>query len=93
MTGVSHILGEMAKALSEGRKEFSSHAPRIEMLSIPTDKIREVIGSGGKTIRSIVEESGAKIDINDDGTVKIASRRSGKDRDRQEEDLGHHLGA
>ena len=71
--GRMHILGEMAKALSEGRKEFSSHAPRIEMLSIPTDKIREVIGSGGKTIRSIVEESGAKIDINDDGTVKIAS--------------------
>ncbi|MEM9724806.1 MAG: polyribonucleotide nucleotidyltransferase [Pseudomonadota bacterium] len=71
--GRKHILGEMAKALSEGRKEFSSHAPRIEMLSIPTDKIREVIGSGGKTIRSIVEESGAKIDINDDGTVKIAS--------------------
>ncbi len=71
--GRLHILGEMSKALTEGRKEFSAHAPRIEMLTIPTDKIREVIGSGGKTIRAIVEESGAKIDINDDGTVKIAS--------------------
>ncbi|MEO1328097.1 MAG: polyribonucleotide nucleotidyltransferase [Pseudomonadota bacterium] len=71
--GRLHILDEMAKALKEGRKEFSAHAPRIEMITIPTDKIREVIGSGGKTIRSIVEESGAKVDINDDGTVKIAS--------------------
>ncbi|MCI4665655.1 MAG: polyribonucleotide nucleotidyltransferase [Neomegalonema sp.] len=71
--GRTHILHEMANALTEGRKEFSAHAPRIEMITIPTDKIREVIGSGGKTIRSIVEESGAKIDINDDGTVKIAS--------------------
>ncbi len=71
--GRMHILSEMGKALAEGRKEFSAHAPRIEMLQIPTDKIREVIGSGGKTIRSIVEESGAKVDINDDGTVKIAS--------------------
>ena len=71
--GRDHILGEMAKALTEGRKEFSAHAPRIEMIQIPTDKIREVIGSGGKTIRAIVEESGAKVDISDDGTVKIAS--------------------
>ncbi len=71
--GRMHILEEMAKALKEGRKEFSAHAPRIEMITIPTDKIREVIGSGGKTIRAIVEESGAKVDINDDGTVKIAS--------------------
>ena len=76
--GRNHILEEMSKALTEGRKEFSAHAPRIEMLTIPTDKIREVIGSGGKTIRSIVEESGAKIDINDDGTVKIASPDSEK---------------
>ncbi|MEM9959306.1 MAG: polyribonucleotide nucleotidyltransferase [Pseudomonadota bacterium] len=71
--GRDHILGEMAKALTEGRKEFSAHSPRIEMIQIPTDKIREVIGSGGKTIRAIVEESGAKVDISDDGTVKIAS--------------------
>jgi polyribonucleotide nucleotidyltransferase len=71
--GRMHILGEMSKALSEGRKEFSAHAPRIETMTIPTDKIREVIGSGGKVIREIVEVSGAKVDINDDGTIKIAS--------------------
>ena len=71
--GRLHILGEMAKALSEGRREFSAHAPRIETMTIPTDKIREVIGSGGKVIREIVETSGAKVDINDDGTIKIAS--------------------
>jgi polyribonucleotide nucleotidyltransferase len=68
-----HILGEMGKALSEGRAEFSAHAPRIETMTIDTDKIREVIGSGGKVIRGIVEESGAKVDINDDGVIKIAS--------------------
>ncbi|MEM6663649.1 MAG: polyribonucleotide nucleotidyltransferase, partial [Pseudomonadota bacterium] len=71
--GRMHILGEMAKALSEGRQEFSAHAPRIETMQINPDKIREVIGSGGKVIRSIVEESGAKVDINDDGVIKIAS--------------------
>jgi len=71
--GRMHILGEMSKALSEGRKEFSAHAPRIETMTIPTDKIREVIGSGGKVIREIVEVSGAKVDINDDGVIKIAS--------------------
>jgi len=71
--GRMHILGEMATALAEGRKEFSAHAPRIETMQIPTDKIREVIGSGGKVIREIVEVSGAKVDISDDGTVKIAS--------------------
>jgi len=68
-----HILGEMAKALTEGRTEFSAHAPRIETIQINTDKIREVIGSGGKVIRGIVEESGAKVDINDEGLIKIAS--------------------
>ncbi|MEM6905537.1 MAG: polyribonucleotide nucleotidyltransferase, partial [Pseudomonadota bacterium] len=68
-----HILGEMGKALSEGRQEFSAHAPRIETMQINPDKIREVIGSGGKVIRGIVEESGAKVDINDDGIIKIAS--------------------
>ncbi|GHE05155.1 polynucleotide phosphorylase [Defluviimonas sp. 20V17] len=71
--GRMHILGEMSKALSEGRSEFSAHAPRIETMQIPTDKIREVIGSGGKVIREIVEVSGAKVDINDDGVIKIAS--------------------
>jgi polyribonucleotide nucleotidyltransferase len=71
--GRMHILGEMAKALSEGRQEFSAHAPRIETMTVPTDKIREVIGSGGKVIREIVEVSGAKVDINDDGVIKIAS--------------------
>jgi len=71
--GRMHILGEMNKALSAGRQEFSAHAPRIETMQIPTDKIREVIGSGGKVIREIVEVSGAKVDINDDGVIKIAS--------------------
>jgi polyribonucleotide nucleotidyltransferase len=71
--GRMHILGEMNKALSAGRQEFSEHAPRIETMQIPTDKIREVIGSGGKVIREIVEVSGAKVDINDDGVIKIAS--------------------
>ena len=70
--GRMHILGEMNKALS-GAKGFSEHAPRIETMTIPTDKIREVIGSGGKVIREIVETSGAKVDINDDGVIKIAS--------------------
>jgi len=63
----------MSKALSAGREEFSDYAPRIETLQIATDKIREVIGSGGKVIRGIVEESGAKVDINDEGIIKIAS--------------------
>jgi polyribonucleotide nucleotidyltransferase len=71
--GRMHILAEMAKALTAGRQEFSAHAPRIETMTIPTDKIREVIGSGGKVIREIVEVSGAKVDINDDGVIKIAS--------------------
>ncbi|MFT5345978.1 MAG: polyribonucleotide nucleotidyltransferase [Dinoroseobacter sp.] len=71
--GRLHILAEMANALTEGRTEFSEHAPRIETMQIPVDKIREVIGSGGKVIREIVELSGAKVDINDDGIIKIAS--------------------
>lgn len=72
-SGRLHILKEMAKALTAGRTEFSEHAPRIETMQVPTDKIREVIGSGGKVIREIVETSGAKVDINDDGVIKIAS--------------------
>ncbi len=71
--GRLHILGEMNKALSHGRDEIGEHAPRIEQIKIPTDKIREVIGTGGKVIREIVEKTGAKINIEDDGTVKIAS--------------------
>ena len=71
--GRLHILGEMSKALGHARTDLGEHAPRIETITIPTDKIREVIGSGGSVIRSIVEESGAKIDISDDGTVKIAA--------------------
>ncbi|APO85566.1 polyribonucleotide nucleotidyltransferase [Marivivens sp. JLT3646] len=70
--GRLHILGEMSKALTSAN-EFSVHAPRIETMQIPTDKIREVIGSGGKVIREIVEVSGAKVDINDEGIIKIAS--------------------
>ena len=70
--GRLHILGEMAKALS-APQGFSEYAPKIETMQIPTDKIREVIGSGGKVIREIVELSGAKVDINDDGVIKIAS--------------------
>lgn len=73
--GRLHILNEMAKALGEARPELGEHAPRIETIRIPTDKIREVIGSGGSVIRSIVEESGAKIDIEDDGTVRVAAAR------------------
>jgi polyribonucleotide nucleotidyltransferase len=71
--GRMHILGEMAKALPEARSQLGEYAPRIEVIHIPTDKIREVIGSGGKVIREIVEKTGAKIDISDDGTVKVAS--------------------
>ena len=71
--GRLHILGEMAKAITGSRQELGEFAPRIETIKIPTDKIREVIGSGGSVIREIVAESGAKIDISDDGTVKIAS--------------------
>jgi len=70
------ILGEMAKALTQARAELGEHAPRIEVFSIPTDKIREVIGTGGKVIREIVEKTGAKINIEDDGTVKVASAKA-----------------
>ena len=71
--GRIHILGEMAKAIKVPRETVNSTAPRIETIQVPVDKIRDVIGSGGKVIREIVEESGAKVDINDDGIVKIAS--------------------
>jgi polyribonucleotide nucleotidyltransferase len=71
--GRLHILGEMAKAITGARAELGEFAPRIETLKIPTDKIREVIGTGGKVIREIVEKTGAKVNIEDDGTVKVAS--------------------
>ncbi|WP_029648957.1 polyribonucleotide nucleotidyltransferase [Methylocystis sp. SB2] len=71
--GRLHILGEMAKAITSSRAELGEFAPRIETMKIPTDKIRDVIGSGGKVIREIVEKTGAKINIEDDGTVKVAS--------------------
>ncbi len=71
--GRLHILGEMSKALQAARGEVGEYAPRIETITIPTEKIREVIGTGGSVIRSIVEESGAKIDIQDDGTIKVAA--------------------
>ena len=71
--GRLHILSEMSKALTSARAELGEYAPRIETFKIPTDKIREVIGTGGKVIREIVEKTGAKINIEDDGTVKVAS--------------------
>ena len=71
--GRLHILGEMAKALPQARQQLGEYAPRIEVIKIPTDKIREVIGTGGKVIREIVEKTGAKVDIEDDGTVKVSS--------------------
>jgi len=71
--GRIHILGEMAKAITASRTEVGEFAPRIETMKIPTEKIREVIGTGGKVIREIVEKTGAKINIDDDGTIKISS--------------------
>ena len=71
--GRVHILGEMAKALTNARGELNAHAPKITTIMIPRDKIREVIGSGGKVIREICEVSGAKVDIEDDGTVRVSA--------------------
>src|SRR5215207_1028802 len=71
--GRDHIIQEMNRALNAPRAELGEHAPRIETMKIPTDKIRDVIGTGGKVIREIVEKTGAKINVEDDGTVKIAS--------------------
>ncbi len=75
--GRGHILGEMAKALTGARQEVSENAPRITTITIPKDKIREVIGSGGKVIREITETTGAKVDIEDDGTIKVAAVDAG----------------
>ena len=71
--GRMHILAEMAKALDTSRDALSENAPQMEIMKVPTDKIRDVIGSGGKVIRGIVEESGAKVNIDDDGTVQISA--------------------
>jgi polyribonucleotide nucleotidyltransferase len=71
--GRLHILGEMAKAISSPRDAVNQNAPRITVITIPKDKIREVIGTGGKVIREITEVTGAKIDIEDDGTIKVAA--------------------
>jgi polyribonucleotide nucleotidyltransferase len=73
--GRLHILNEMAKSLTAARPQLGEHAPRIEVIKIPVDKIRDVIGTGGKVIREIVEKTGAKINVEDDGTVKVASAR------------------
>ncbi|MGP7796500.1 polyribonucleotide nucleotidyltransferase [Sphingomonas sp. CLY1604] len=74
--GRAHILGEMAKALGETRSELSAHAPRIETFTIDKSKIREVIGTGGKVIREIVAQTGAKVDIDDEGVIKVSSSDS-----------------
>src|SRR5690606_19862974 len=71
--GRLHILGEMAKALTGSRETLSANAPQIVTINIPKDKIREVIGSGGSVIREIVEQTGTKIDIAEDSTIKIAA--------------------
>ncbi len=73
--GRLHILGEMSKSLTAARPQLGEHAPRIEVIKIPVDKIRDVIGTGGKVIREIVEKTGAKINVEDDGTVKVASSK------------------
>jgi len=74
--GRLHILGEMAKALEQPRPEMSKYAPRIITIKVPVDKIRDVIGAGGKVIRGIIDKTGVSIDINDDGSVLIASNDS-----------------
>ena len=71
--GRLHILDEMNKALNSSRDEVGEFAPRIETIKIPVDKIRDVIGSGGKVIREIVDTTGARVSVEDDGTIKIAS--------------------
>ena len=71
--GRIHILSEMAKALTENRSGVSATAPKITVINVPKEKLRDIIGTGGKVIREIVETTGCKIDINDDGTVKIAA--------------------
>jgi polyribonucleotide nucleotidyltransferase len=76
--GRLHILGEMAKAIDGARADVGEYAPKIETITIPVDKIREVIGTGGKVIREIVATTGAKVDVNDDGMVKVAASDAAK---------------
>ncbi len=76
--GRIHILGEMAKAISGAREEIGEYAPKIETISIPTDKIRDVIGTGGKVIREIVSVTGAKVDVNDEGLIKVSASDGAK---------------
>jgi polyribonucleotide nucleotidyltransferase len=76
--GRIHILGEMAKAISGAREEIGEYAPKIETISIPTDKIRDVIGTGGKVIREIVAVTGAKVDVNDEGMIKVSASDGAK---------------
>ena len=76
--GRAHILGEMNKAMDAPREDVGDYAPKIETITIPTDKIREVIGTGGKVIREIVATTGAKVDINDEGTVKVSASDGAK---------------
>ena len=91
--GRLHILGEMAKALTSAREAVSQNAPRITVITIPKDKIREVIGSGGKVIREICEVTGAKIDIEDDGTIKVAAVDGNAAPGGDRLDQGHRGGA
>jgi polyribonucleotide nucleotidyltransferase len=72
--GRAHILAKMNEAISESRPDLKEYAPRIITIKIPTDKIRDVIGPGGKVIKGLVEETGAEIDVNDDGTIYVAAR-------------------
>jgi polyribonucleotide nucleotidyltransferase len=74
--GRMHILGEMSKAITDHRDDVAATAPRITIMNVPKEKIREVIGTGGKVIREIVEQTGCKVDIEDDGTIKIAATDS-----------------
>jgi polyribonucleotide nucleotidyltransferase len=76
--GRLHILGEMAKAIDGAREDVGEYAPKIETITIPTDKIREVIGTGGKVIREIVAVTGAKVDVNDEGMVKVSASDGAK---------------
>ncbi len=87
--GRKHILGEMAKAMSHSREGVNAHAPKITTIMVPKDKIREIIGTGGKVIREICEVSGAKVDIEDDGTVRVAA--SNEEQSKKALDMIHNI--
>ena len=92
--GRAHILGEMAKALDHTREELSAHAPRIETMQIDKSKIRDVIGTGGKVIREIVADTGAKVDIDDEGVIKVSRRpTSAQIEAAMQVDQGHRRGS